>query len=80
MRVFSILFALAAVGGLAVNTSYAQYHPVPTQGVAKHPHFSPPAAPTSRHGSVGGPATKPGGVGGVTNKPGGINGTVRPKY
>jgi hypothetical protein len=80
MKVFPVLFPLIAIGTSVATPCCAQYHPAPTQAVAKRPHFSPPAVPGSRHGSIGGPAGKSGGIGGVANKVGGINGTVRPKY
>src|ERR1700739_2732786 len=62
MKVFPVLFPLIAIGTSVATPCCAQYHPAPTQAVAKRPHFSPPAVPGSRHGSIGGPAGKSGGI------------------
>jgi hypothetical protein len=80
MKLGLLLLASIAFGGSAANTGYAQYRAPTPNAVAKHPHFSPPASPVYRPGSIGGPTGKTGGIGGLANKPRGINGTVKPKF
>ena len=80
MKLHFLLLALSAFGALAAHAANAQYRAPTPNGVAKHPHVSPPTLQPYRHGSIGGPASKIGGIGGLASKPGGINGTVRPKF
>lgn len=60
MKVVLFLVALAVFGGLAAQSSYAQYHPPTTKPAVKHAPASP-----ARPGSVGGPANKFGGINGT---------------